>query len=248
MRPMPRRLLRRNIPNLITSGNLLCGMMALLMAIKGHLNTACWLIPLSMVFDFCDGLAARALDVSSDFGGEFDSLGDVVSFGVAPAVLIYSAYEGALSEGVLFVLCLFFPLCGALRLARYNVSAHHPKGFFRGLPIPAAGLCMVGCVFVKDWLPPSVMAGLMATTGLLMVSSVPFGNLKGVTTTHANRQRLAALATFLVVTLSLARSAGFFVLMVLYVASGLFSFDLSGWLTKCKGGTGSDLESPNSEE
>ena len=80
--------IRNNIPNMITSGNLLCGMLSLILTVRGHYLPAAWMIPCAVFFDFMDGKVARAMGVSSDFGVEFDSLGDVVSFGVAPAVLV----------------------------------------------------------------------------------------------------------------------------------------------------------------
>lgn len=226
-------LIRRNIPNLITSGNLICGMLALLLTVRGQIIPAGWMIPLAVVFDFSDGLVARRLGVNSDFGVEFDSLGDLISFGVAPSVMVYKMFFTRYPEAVALALALFFPLCGAFRLARFNVStATAEKGWFTGLPIPSAGLWLTGCVMINKVLPSYLVAGISVMCGLLMVSSIPYGNLKGVSRDTANRHRILALTAFLVVTLTLARSAGLFALAGLYVISGLLNFNWSGWLTR----------------
>lgn len=221
--------LRSNIPNMITSGNLLCGMLAMILTLKGHYLTAAWMIPMAVAFDFCDGLVARAMGLSSDFGVEFDSLGDVVSFGVAPALLIYAVYLRHLPPVVGVVVALYYALCGALRLARFNVI--HVPGPFQGMPIPAAGIFMVSWVMSGLDVPPALMAGFTVLSGTLMISSVPYGNLKGLKKASVHYQKIGALLTFVLVTLALLKSVTFLILSSIYLISGLLNFNWSSWLS-----------------
>ena len=132
------------IPNMITCGNMLSGMLSLVLAFHGHFVPASWLVFFAVFFDFMDGKMARKLGGSSSFGMELDSLADVVSFGVAPAMIIYSVYLKGFFGVTGAIVAAFFALCGALRLARFNV--HHVDGSFQGLPIPAGGHFLVSFV------------------------------------------------------------------------------------------------------
>lgn len=231
----PRRLrelhIRNNIPNMITSGNLLCGMLSLILIVRGHLLPAAWMIPCAVFFDFMDGKVARAMGVSSDFGVEFDSLGDVVSFGVVPAVLVYAAslqylpgISGALAAA-------FFALCGALRLARFNVK--HVPGPFQGLPIPAGGLFLVSFVLSGQIgrIPPAAAAVITAVTGVLMISSIPYGNLKTIKKGCMNKRKFYGTLAFGLVLLTLQRGTGMLCLIGIYLLSGLARFDWGKWLS-----------------
>lgn len=221
--------IRSNIPNMITSGNLLCGMLAMVLTLRGHYVTAAWMIPMAVAFDFCDGMVARAMGLSSDFGVEFDSLGDVVSFGVAPALLIYTVYLKNLPDVVGTIVVLYFTLCGALRLARFNVV--HCPGPFQGFPIPAAGIFMVSWVMAGLHVPPALIAGLSVLSGTLMISSVPYGNLKSLKRNSIHFQKIASLLVFVLVTVALLKSVTFLILSGIYLASGLLSFNWSDWLS-----------------
>ena len=223
--------IRNNIPNMITSGNLLCGMLSLILTVRGHYYPAAWMIPCAVFFDFMDGKVARAMGVSSEFGVEFDSLGDVVSFGVAPAMLIYSISLQTL-PGVLGALAAaFYALCGALRLARFNVV--HRPGPFQGLPIPAAGLFLVSLELagVADDIPAWLMALLAAADGALMISSVPYGNLKSIKKGCMNKVKFYGMSTFGITTFVLARGTAPLILISLYIVSGLLRFDWGKWLS-----------------
>lgn len=129
----------RSVPNLFTIGNLLSGVFSITFNMNGYLQTAAMFIFLSAIFDFFDGRLARRLKVNSEFGVELDSLADIVSLGVAPALLFYSLEPPSIFKTIAFVL---FPTMGALRLARFNVKP--TRGYFMGLPITAAGLLMAG--------------------------------------------------------------------------------------------------------
>ena len=139
--------LRYSIPNGFTALSLLLGLGSIVTTQVGELEFAAWLIVWCGLLDTMDGLAARLLKATSDFGAEFDSMADLVSFGVAPAVLIFNVglqIAGVeLETGqfwVLLVSCGVFVLAGAMRLARFNLATDKPRtGWFTGVPITAAG-------------------------------------------------------------------------------------------------------------
>ena len=138
---------RRNIvPSLFTMLNLFFGFFAILSALKGKYVTASWFIFAAAIWDVMDGKIARMAHAHSDFGVEFDSLADVVSFGVAPSVLIYQVYLYKL--GPVGIILSFFPLLfGAIRLARFNVNQDSlDKENFTGLPIPAMAMTLAAYV------------------------------------------------------------------------------------------------------
>jgi CDP-diacylglycerol---serine O-phosphatidyltransferase len=177
------------LPNLLTSMNLVLGFMAVLYSAQGEIERACWAILLAGVFDLLDGRVARLTNTTSKFGVEYDSLCDLVSFGVAPACLMYfSALQPFGRIGM--IVAVIFALCGALRLARFNVMAEVlPKSYFQGLPIPmaASGLC-TAVFFAKDLGLPIERSFffliLTATFGLLMVSTLKFPSFKDLRLRH----------------------------------------------------------------
>ncbi|HWI49017.1 MAG TPA: CDP-diacylglycerol--serine O-phosphatidyltransferase [Rummeliibacillus sp.] len=127
------------LPNLFTIGNLLCGVISITFIMSGFLEVASIFIFLSAGLDLLDGRIARKLKVNSEFGVELDSLADIVSFGVAPALLFHSIAAPSILTSLAFIL---FPTMGALRLAKFSVKP--TIGYFKGLPIPAAGLALAG--------------------------------------------------------------------------------------------------------
>lgn len=130
------------IPNLFTMGNLLCGVLSITCNMSGFLEVACVFIFLSGIFDLLDGRIARGLKVNSELGVQLDSLADIVSFGVAPALVFHTIAAPSILTSLAFIL---FPIMGALRLAKFNVKP--TIGYFRGLPIPAAGLPLAAMGF-----------------------------------------------------------------------------------------------------
>lgn len=141
------RRLRYSIPNSFTALSLLMGLSSIVTSQVGDLEFAAWLIVWCGLLDTMDGVAARLLKATSDFGAEFDSMADLVSFGVAPGVLVFHAglqLAGIELESgqfwVLLVACGVFVLAGAMRLARFNLGTMQPgRGWFFGVPITAAG-------------------------------------------------------------------------------------------------------------
>ncbi|MDZ7775883.1 MAG: CDP-diacylglycerol--serine O-phosphatidyltransferase [Bacteroidales bacterium] len=137
------------MPNVITSLNLICGVLAVLLASQGYITIAAWFIVLAAVMDFLDGMAARVLKAYSEVGEQLDSLADLISFGLAPAVLLFQlithALEGSgLSEyPEIAYAVILLPLFSALRLARFNTHDTQ-KSSFLGLAVPASALFFAG--------------------------------------------------------------------------------------------------------
>lgn len=159
----------RVIPSLFTLANLLFGFLALALTMEGKFKLAAGLIILSTLMDSMDGKVARKLSVSSDFGYELDSLSDLVSFGVAPALLTYKALLQVQLGYWGLALAAIFALCGAIRLARFNVL--HISNYFVGVPITFAGGFMALIVLFHGLLPWSIYAICMAILAFLMVSN-----------------------------------------------------------------------------
>ena len=124
------------LPDYVTCLNLLSGLFSIYLAIHGEYNIAAFLLLTGVFFDSIDGYLARALKKESKFGAELDSLSDLVTFGVAPMVLVATYYNTTW----LSLLVVLIPVCGALRLARHNINRHLTKGYLIGLPITFSGL------------------------------------------------------------------------------------------------------------
>lgn len=229
--------MRTLIPNMITSGNMLCGMLSLVLAFHGQYVQASWLIYIAVVFDFMDGKMARRLGGGSSFGMELDSLADVVSFGVAPAMIMYSVYLKGFFGVTGAVIAAFFALCGALRLARFNV--HHVDGAFEGLPIPAGGHFLVSFVVAGVSLPPYIMAAVVAAAGVLMISDVPFGNLKALKPGNMDRKKAIFLWAFAFMLILVLKNRAPLAGILIYITSGFVRVDWGRWLS---------LENPDEED
>ena len=175
--------LYKHIPNTITSMNLLSGIMGVIFTLEGRLEWALPLMILAAVFDFCDGLAARLLNAYSPIGKELDSLADLVSFGVLPAVMLYKVQpEGA--PVLLRFLPLFVGVMSALRLAKFNVDERQTLDFI-GLPTPSCAMVCGSLAYflhlgggVPDGAGPWLLAGISLVLGLLLVSEIPMFGMK----------------------------------------------------------------------
>ena len=177
--------LRGVLPNLFTLGNLLCGFLAVAAVIRGtheSLISAAWWIIIAAILDALDGKVARLTGTTSEFGIEFDSIVDVVSFGLAPAALMYRyAFTGAEEIGLIFSFC--FLAAGAIRLARFNVTATTGlKKYFTGMPIPAGAGILASYVLFSEkvWNALStfdVAVALVVMTSIAMVSRFRYGVL-----------------------------------------------------------------------
>lgn len=216
------------LPNMITSGSVLCGMFSLMLTYQRHFLPSALVLMIAVFFDYMDGRVARSLGGSSAFGEELDSLADSLSFGAAPAFLIYAKYIG-LDGGTLGPIgTAFFALCGVLRLARFNVS--HSTGSFQGLPIPAAGLGLASLVIADFPMTPKLAAVVMIALGSLMISTVPYGNVKLLKRGNVNRKKALLLMGIVVSCFVLLRERALLALLSIYVASGPLGIDWGAWL------------------
>lgn len=172
------------LPNLCTTGSLFCGFFAVIKVLHGDFVTAAWAILLAGLFDLFDGQLARLTKAGSQFGIEYDSLVDLASFGLAPALLFYM---WALKDfGRLgWITAFLFFVCGALRLARFNVQAEAEESrYFQGLPIPMSAYMLATTVIFYDRLFDSLpgknypILGLTVGLALLMVSTIRYRNAK----------------------------------------------------------------------
>lgn len=161
------------VPNIFTLSNLACGVLSLLMTFQGNFTWACLFILIAGVIDRYDGRVARFLNVSSDMGKELDSLADLVSFGVAPSLLIFELFNFSQLGIIGYLLVLLFPIAGAYRLARYNSSDF--DGIFLGIPITAAGMFMAFYALItlnRTNNNPSLPIILLIMLSYLMVSKL----------------------------------------------------------------------------
>ena len=184
-------ILRYSIPSSITALSLVLGLCSIVTTQVGSLEFAAWLIVWCGLLDTMDGVAARVLKATSSFGAEFDSMADLVAFGVAPAILVFNLglqYGGVEVDSgqfwVLLIACGVFVLAGAMRLARFNLTSDVPHGgWFTGIPITAAGgglissmvLVMIKYEDVSTVLQLHLyLPILMFILGILMVSKIRF--------------------------------------------------------------------------
>lgn len=214
------------LPNLFTSASLFGGFYAIIAAIQGRYEAAATAIIVSAIFDGLDGRVARLTHTTSQFGVEFDSLSDLVAFGVAPGIL---AFQWALRPFGRFgwLAAFLFVICGALRLARFNVQKNvQDPGFFKGLPIPSAA-CFIASMILffedVDWVPEDtallilVMAYVLS---FLMVSSIPFNSFKSFDIRNQKPFHVLVSLILICTVIAYKPKIMFFLIMAAYVLSG----------------------------
>ncbi len=174
-----------NLPNILTLCNLICGCLAIISAFYLDFHASFWLIVIAAVFDFFDGFAARLLKVTSGIGKQLDSLADMVTFGVAPGimVLIFMKLSGS-EDNYLYYIALLIPAFSALRLAKFNIDERQTDGFL-GLPTPANALFFSSLVIFDNTgvlFEPlknlNVMSVIVILFCVLMISELPLMALK----------------------------------------------------------------------
>ena len=223
------RVTRSIIPNLFTLANLFCGFGSIIASMEGHLDRAALFILLAGIFDALDGVIARLVNSASEFGVELDSLCDVVSFGVAPSIMLYAIFFNEwLNWGLL--IASMPALFAVLRLARFNVqlTSMEDKAYFRGMPVPAAAFTIVSYVYfthpdesIPDEWRPYLLVGLIALTSLAMVSTIKYDNMPRPTL-RAIKERPFVFVVFLGGVVASIATAGkaIFPFMVLYMVGG----------------------------
>jgi CDP-diacylglycerol--serine O-phosphatidyltransferase len=229
------------IPSLFTIGNIFCGYYSIVSTLRGNWDTAAVLIGIGYILDGLDGRIAWLTNTASDFGVQLDSIADIVTFGVAPAILAFhwgfganAGLEGTVANHVYqlgSIASFAFVVCGALRLARFNVTAQKPhdsgaKRYFVGLPIPA-GAGMIAAV-VHFFKTPTLLIGSALLWGLLillvaflMISTVRYWSFKEFDI-NKSKPSLALFCTAMLIFLIIFYSEIVLLVMaVIYVSSGL---------------------------
>ncbi|PIU53994.1 MAG: CDP-diacylglycerol--serine O-phosphatidyltransferase [Deltaproteobacteria bacterium CG07_land_8_20_14_0_80_60_11] len=217
------------LPNLITTGSLFAGFYAIVAAMDGRFYAAAWAILIALILDGLDGRIARMTKTTSGFGVQYDSLADLVAFGVAPAILVYL---WALKDFKQFgwAAAFLFVVCGALRLARFNVQTGSidPR-YFNGLPIPAAAVMVASVVAfyteLGEFAPErsKFILVIMYVLSFLMVSNIKYISFKKVELFRRHPfHTLVGLVLIFVVVATAPNIMGF-VLMSAYVVSGPIS-------------------------
>ena len=221
-----RRRLGRSIfvlPSIFTVGNLFCGYYAILAAMRGNYNHAAYAIGIAIILDMLDGRIARLTNSCTDFGLQLDSLADVISFGIAPSILALLWGFSPADQRLAWTAAFTFTICGAMRLARFNIQAGNLKHFV-GLPIPAGGGAIAAIVHyfgnpIQNPVGGNLMIAGVFCLAFLMVSTIRYASFKNLAL--GKKSHLTVLVMALLVALIFHYSRP--VLLVLaagYVISG----------------------------
>jgi CDP-diacylglycerol--serine O-phosphatidyltransferase len=215
------------LPNLFTLSNLLCGFYAIIQTIEGHFQHAALAIFVAALFDGLDGRVARLTGTCSRFGVEFDSLADLLSFGLAPALLIY-LWALRPYQRIGWLAAFLFVMCGALRLARFNVQVYTSESkYFTGLPIPAAAITIASFIMLHQFLftgggsKPIIIAALAYGLAFLMVSNVKYRGFKHLKLRERKPFNLLVLIALLLLVILAQPQVMIFILICVYVLSGI---------------------------
>lgn len=221
------------VPSFFTLMNLFSGFLAIISISEGNLYLGAWLIVAAGLFDVFDGLMARLANATSDFGVELDSLSDMVSFGVAPGFLIYSFSLSELGNLGMLISAIP-PLCGAVRLARFNVNARLAPTVdnFVGLPIPSQAL-IISAFYLTfrndldlfDFFESgvnSVLVPLVVTASFLMVSTIPFDKIPRFDKKSIKTKKWKFYTFFLYLLLIIfLREYGIMAVIIIYMGKGV---------------------------
>ncbi len=213
------------LPNLFTAASIFAGVFSMISAIEGSFVQAAWLILLSLIFDGLDGRVARLTNTCSKFGVEFDSLADMVSFGVAPALLMY-LFIGHDFERFGVVVSAAFVIFGAIRLARFNVmTAQSEPSVFIGVPIPTAAVfvSLLVLLFEKYAIKADygiIIMLLAILVSFLMVSNIRYPSFKKVDFTPKHKMKLFVGILFTALAIFMYPIEGFALMFTLYILYG----------------------------
>ncbi len=242
------------LPSMFTAGNLAAGFISIILSIGDKLNAAAWFIILAILFDMSDGRVARLTKTMSKFGMEFDSLCDLVSFGVAPAVLMYQLVLNSMGN-VGIAIAVIFVIASATRLAKFNVKAMEPvdktkphSDTFSGLPTPASAGLIASFVLSYEIIDGTVlnfktipllmkkmpfffnaMPVIMLILAFLMVSTVPYGAFKHIKWTRPKSIQVFFLAIIFVALICTYPQNTIFIIFLLYILSGFVVLLVRGY-------------------
>ncbi len=217
------------LPNTFTALNIACGFAGIIYSFQYKFDQAALILLLGALFDSVDGRIARLTGTQSLFGEQFDSLSDAISFGIAPAMLIYQKF--LVSWGRIgLVLAFIYLLCGVLRLARFNANIKKINpAFFQGLPIPGGAIAMIGLVFFSEQFEfinkfqPFLFIYILGFS-LLMISNIWFYSFKKATWLSKHKKTLLFIIFILLSILYTSYEYAIFVLINLYTIGSLYYF------------------------
>jgi CDP-diacylglycerol---serine O-phosphatidyltransferase len=238
------------LPSLLTAGNMSLGFISMINSVHYNFTMAAWCVIGAIVFDATDGRVARWTRSTSNFGVEFDSLADLVSFGLAPSFMMYQMMLQTMGKPGIAI-ALFFVLSGALRLARYNVKAHEGEfsSDFAGLPIPAAAGILASFVLSYELFAtsgpltvktiPVIMQQMpmffklipptMIIIALLMVSTIPYAGFKKMKWSRPKSLQVLVFLTASILLVVTYPQNTIFAIFLLYIISGLISYVWRYW-------------------
>lgn len=232
---------RKFIPSLFTILNAFCGFLSLLNAANGDIHHACLFIIYAALFDGVDGIAARLTNSSSRFGVELDSLADVISFGLAPSVILYYSFYNQYND-IGLVLSSLIMIFAAIRLARFNVQLDgFEKNEFRGLPAPMAAFTIVSYMLFyhdKNFSPELSRIFIIALSvilPMLMVSKFRYHTLPNPSKRALLKDPIKFIVLFIAVALIIfTKGEGSFAFCLFYISSGIFIWIKNGLIKKRK--------------
>lgn len=216
-----RERLRVISPSLFTTANIFCGFSSVLLAFRNEFTWAAVLIAIAIVMDICDGAVARLVGATSPVGIQLDSLADLISFGLAPAVLVHT---WALPQWPIlaWAAAFFWLACAAFRLARFNVTVDpmDDKRYFVGLPSPAAAAVIMATIFAMDHprVGPEFVAPIVigVVPAILMVTSIRFRSFRNLLAPHTTGARLTTAAVLALIVIGLFVSPGLTGVVIAY--------------------------------
>lgn len=216
------------IPSLLTIFNVFCGFYAIVAAINGRFYEAAVAIIFAGFFDIMDGRVARLMNSSSEFGVQLDSLADLISFGLAPSILIYMWVLKPFGR-LGWMAAFLFVLCGVLRLARFNTQAKFVKSnYFIGLPTPAAAgfiattVIVTRDIFSIEKLHPLIIVGGVYLLAFLMVSTIKYRNFKHLDLRDKKPFRIFLFSVLIIYIIAAIPQVALFLMAVVYLLSGPF--------------------------
>jgi len=233
------------LPSLITCGNMAFGLLSVMSSIDGHFMRAAWSLVFALICDILDGRTARLTHTTSEFGVQLDSLSDLISFGLAPSMMIYMMVLKNMGK-IGAAIAVFYVLCTALRLARFNVAAANgiTYPFFQGLPSPAAAGVIISFVLSYELLGPAdtdlnfrtipilmqampgffrAMPIVMVVLSFLMVSTVPYYSFKHMELTRIKTIQLLVVLIVLAILIFVFPQNIFFIIFAVYALSGFIT-------------------------
>ncbi|SMM99171.1 CDP-diacylglycerol--serine O-phosphatidyltransferase [uncultured Candidatus Thioglobus sp.] len=217
------------LPNVLTTFGLFAGFFSIILATQGQYTEAAIAIFVAMVWDGLDGRVARLTNTQSAFGEQYDSMADMISFGIAPALLMYFWQFSEMGK-IGWLGAFIYVTAGALRLARFNTQIGvQDKRYFQGLPSPAAAALIAGMVWAKELIGATEYDAYLAmiswlvlvSAGVLMVSNIRYYSFKEINLKGRSSFKFLLIATLIIIVITWQPSAILFVFFLVYTLSGL---------------------------